>query len=138
MELIGSTKTFTPCTSKVMSPGRASLSRSRLYWNPEHPPPTTATRKPDPARFSRSMVSLTMAAALSVSLMGGGGSDWLVVCGFCVWVSIVLPFGWLGVQYNRSTLDARVQSPLFAGSRLRTHTSEKPFAAGQLKELVHP
>src|SRR3989440_6647189 len=73
-----------------MSPGRSSFSMSRLYWNPEHPPPTTATRRPEPWRPSRSMVSLTMAAALSVSLTAAGGSDWVWVCGLTVsvWVSM--------------------------------------------------
>src|SRR5438067_6114313 len=73
-----------------MSPARSSFSMSRLYWNPEHAPPTTATRKPEPCRPSRSMVSLTMAAALSVSLSGAGGSDWVWVCGLTVsiWVSM--------------------------------------------------
>src|SRR5437870_12009926 len=60
-----------------MSPARSSFSMSRLYWNPEHPPPTTATRRPEPCRPSRSRVSLTMAEALSVSLTGAGGSDWV-------------------------------------------------------------
>src|SRR5436309_5609034 len=72
-----------------MSPGRSSFSMSRLYWKPEQPPPTTATRRPEPCRPSRSMVSLTMAAALSVSLTGRGGTDWVCVCGTVwVWVSM--------------------------------------------------
>src|SRR2546430_8000103 len=73
-----------------MSPGRSSFSMSRLYWNPEQPPPTTATRRPEPCRPSRSMVSLTMAAALSVSFTGSGGSDWDWVRGLTlsVWASI--------------------------------------------------
>src|SRR6266851_5488400 len=73
MELIGSTKTFTPLISKIESPARSSLSMSRLYWKPEQPPPTTATRRPEPARFSRSMVSRTMAAARSVRRTGRCG-----------------------------------------------------------------
>ncbi len=76
-----------------MSPARSSFSMSRLYWKPEHPPPTTATRRPEPARFSRSMVSFTMAAALSVSWTAAGASDvvlvWVAV-GVCVWVSMGL------------------------------------------------
>src|SRR5919109_3570258 len=73
-----------------MSPGRSSFSRSRLYWNPEQPPPTTATRRPEPCRFSRSIVSFTIAAALSVRRTIAGGSLVVVVCGatFCV-LSIV-------------------------------------------------
>src|SRR5438105_3680272 len=62
--------------------GSHVLLDARLYWNPEHPPPTTATRRPEPCRPSRSMVSLTMAEALSVSLTGAGGSDWVCVGGF--------------------------------------------------------
>src|SRR5947209_5272110 len=87
MELIGSTKHFTPLASKTMSPARSSFSMSRLYWKPEHPPPTTATRRPEPARFSRSIVSRTMAAALSVrrtGVCGCEGVEWLC----SVWVSM--------------------------------------------------
>src|SRR3989454_11388787 len=71
-----------------MSPARSSFSMSRLYWNPEHPPPTTATRRPEPCRPSRSMVSLTMAQALSVSLTAAGGSDWVCVGGFTFSVEV--------------------------------------------------
>src|SRR3954464_11740753 len=88
MEDIGSTKHFTPLTSNTMSPGRSSFSMSRLYWKPEHPPPTTATRRPDPARFSRSMVSFTMAAALSVRRTGVCGCEEGDSCLCSVWVSM--------------------------------------------------
>src|SRR5258708_33460417 len=87
----------------MRSPGRSSFSRSRLYWNPEHPPPTTATRRPEPVKFSRSMVSFTMAAALSVSRTGGSGSlDVVLGCWVSVWVSIWAVYSdaavFLGIQ----------------------------------------
>src|SRR5438270_11400291 len=87
MELIGSTKHFTPLASKTMSPARSSFSMSRLYWKPEQPPPTTATRRPEPARFSRSMVSFTIAAALS-DRRTGVGTAWECVSVWVVWVSM--------------------------------------------------
>src|SRR2546423_13646209 len=81
-----------------MSPARTSFSISRLYWNPEHPPPTTATRRPEPCRPSRSMVSLTMAEALSVSLTGAGGSDWVCVGGVRVSGEGFIAGGYLGAR----------------------------------------
>src|SRR5437879_619171 len=103
MELIGSTKHFTPFTSKIMSPGRSSFSMSRLYWKPEQPPPTTATRRPEPCRFSRSIVSFTIAAALSERRTNGGGSLVVGVCGatFCVLSIVMGPFRRVDLpQYN--------------------------------------
>src|SRR3954469_21309578 len=75
-----------------MSPGRSSFSMSRLYWKPEHPPPTTATRRPEPARFSRSMVSFTMAAALSVRRTGVCWDDVWGCVAVWVWVSMVVQY----------------------------------------------
>src|SRR6266540_2155016 len=46
MELIGSTKSFTPSSSKVASPSFASFSKSIEYWKPAQPPPMTPTRMP--------------------------------------------------------------------------------------------
>src|SRR5437763_2904862 len=104
MELIGSTKHFTPWISKTMSPGRSSFSMSRLYWKPEHPPPTTATRRPEPCSPSRSMVSLTMAAALSVNRTGVGTSEGFSVCGWTVWVS-------MGSVYSDACRRLGIQGP---------------------------
>src|SRR5437868_6912491 len=93
----------TPFTSNTMSPARCSFSMSRLYWKPEHPPPTTATRRPEPCRFSRWIVSWTMAAALSLRRTNGGGSLVVWVCGatFCMLSIGVGPFERvLPSQYN--------------------------------------
>src|SRR6185295_10621366 len=48
----------------------APFSKAIEYEKPEHPPPTTPTRRPAGTGFCCAMVSFTLAMALAVRLMG--------------------------------------------------------------------
>src|SRR4029079_2677490 len=69
-----STTSVTPWFSKRWS-SSLGVSKASAYWNPEQPPPRTATRRACSAPFSCSpSSSLILVAALSVSAMGSGVS----------------------------------------------------------------
>src|ERR671919_315411 len=68
--LVLSTTTATPWLSKRWS-SSLGVSKASAYWNPEQPPPRTATRSACSAPFSCSpRSSLILVAALSVSVIG--------------------------------------------------------------------
>src|SRR5712671_5158378 len=57
--------------SKVLSIMPAPFSNCMEYEKPEHPPPTTPTRRPPGTGFCCPMISRTLATAFVVSVMGG-------------------------------------------------------------------
>src|SRR5919204_6146388 len=66
--LNGSTTTSTPFTFSSLSPSVGPRSKPSAYWNPEQPPPWTATRRTAASPTGSSAIScLIFAAALSVS-----------------------------------------------------------------------
>src|SRR4029450_1944749 len=68
--LMGSMNSFTPCDSNTWSPEPCPFSSIiSPYWNPEHPPPWTKTRKPLPALFSSVNSSVIFEAAVSDTLI---------------------------------------------------------------------
>src|SRR5919204_1917880 len=65
--LNGSTTTRTPSTFSSWSPSTAARSKPSAYWNPEHPPPWTATRRTSASPAGSSAISsLILAAAVAV------------------------------------------------------------------------
>src|ERR1700688_180952 len=69
MELIWSTATFRPSNSKIWSVSLVWFSNAMWYWNPEQPPPTTATRSATGEGFCIVMISLTLVLATGVRLI---------------------------------------------------------------------
>src|ERR1700747_1003374 len=69
MELIWSTATFKPSNSKIWSASDVWFSNAMWYWKPEHPPPTTATRRAVETGLCIFMISLTLLAATGVRLI---------------------------------------------------------------------
>src|SRR5882762_994434 len=69
MELIWSTATFKPLKSTTSSESLVWFSNAMWYWNPEQPPPTTATRSATGTGFCIPMISLTLVFAVGVRLI---------------------------------------------------------------------
>src|ERR1700724_1986750 len=69
IELIWSTATFKPSNSKIWSVSLVWFSNAMWYWNPEQPPPTTATRRAAGKGFCIVMISLTLVLATGVRLI---------------------------------------------------------------------
>src|SRR5712691_1445603 len=70
MTEVASTYTFRPSMSKTLSINPEAFSNCMEYEKPEHPPPTTPTRKPAGAGFCCAMIPFTLAMAFGVRLMG--------------------------------------------------------------------
>src|SRR6202030_3672622 len=69
IELIWSTATFKPSNSKIWSVSLVAFSNAMWYWNPEQPPPTTATRSAVGTGVCIPMISLTLVLAVGVRLI---------------------------------------------------------------------
>src|SRR4051812_42034085 len=89
---VASTKTLRPSTSRTLSIMPAPLSNDMEYEKPEHPPPTTPTRRPAGTGFCCAMISLTFATAVGVILTGDclGVTDGVV--GVVVVVAILFSY----------------------------------------------
>src|SRR5438309_1137432 len=70
MTEVASTYTFRPSMSKTLSINPEAFSNCMEYEKPEHPPPTTPTRRPAGAGFCCAMIPFTLAMAFGVRLMG--------------------------------------------------------------------
>src|ERR1700730_4843711 len=68
---VASTYTFKPSMSKTLSIMPEPFSNCMEYEKPEHPPPTTPTRRPAGTGFCCPMISRTLAIAFVVSVIGG-------------------------------------------------------------------
>src|SRR4051812_274242 len=62
--LMGSTYSLTPFDSNTWSASVPASSIINPYWNPEHPPPCTNTRRPLPSLFSSASSSVILDAAV--------------------------------------------------------------------------
>src|ERR1700692_3271132 len=69
MELIWSIATFKPSKSKTCRVSLFWFSNAMWYWNPEQPPPTTATRRATGEGVCIVMISLTLVLATGVRLI---------------------------------------------------------------------
>src|SRR5689334_916050 len=101
---VASTKTLRPSTSMTLSIMPAPFSNDMEYEKPEHPPPTTPTRSPAGTGFCCPMISLTLATAVGVRLMGGffAVSSGIVSCGRTGVVVVAMSLlGKIYRHYNR-------------------------------------
>src|SRR5580704_7717846 len=100
--------------SNTLSILRAPFSNDIEEEKPEHPPPTTPTRRPAGTGFCCAIISLTLAIALGVRLTGGvlGVTSGTVVGTVVVAIGISLKL--LPVYYNkaRHRVEAKIHSPI--------------------------
>src|SRR5580693_4158123 len=107
--------------SKTLSIIPAPFSNCIEYEKPEHPTPTTPTRRPAGTGVCCAIISLTLATALGVKLTGGvlGVTSGTLVGTVVVAIGISLKL--LPVHYNkpRHRVEAKIHGPIPPWMRFR-------------------